>query len=313
MYRLITYHPQNYIDEYQDELFMMTGKKYSLSSIYRQIRRCGYSCQKIYIRAAEIDQMERIDFKLRLHNLCIRPEMLVAIDETAKMKISGCRERMWARRGNSFTPYLNRFFGTRKQRYSMIAAADIDGFILEACSIIVRERGDDDPDLTRGTVGRERFKIWLREKLLPTLGDYSLGEKRSLVLIDNATIHHDDEIVAMIKSTGAEVLYLPPYSPDFNPIENFFYIYKQSLKRFHKLPWFCAHYGALLSVTPRHGRSFFARCNIPACHEFEELLVEDDEGIAAAIVAIMAFIVTNTAINNFVAVFVLILKLKMDI
>ena len=74
MYRLITYHPQNYIDEYQDELFMMTGKKYSLSSIYRQIRRCGYSCQKIYIRAAEIDQMERIDFKLRLHNLCIRPE-----------------------------------------------------------------------------------------------------------------------------------------------------------------------------------------------------------------------------------------------
>ena len=98
-------------------------------------------------------------------------------------------------------------------------AANIDGFILEACAVIVIERGNNIADLTRGTVGRERFKIWLRENLLPILGDYSLGEKRSLVLIDSATIQHDDEIIAMIKSTGAEVLYLPPYSPDFNPIE----------------------------------------------------------------------------------------------
>ena len=242
--------------------------------------------------------------------MCFSPEMLVAIDETSKVKINGVRDRMWARVGTNFTPYLNRFFGTRKQRYSMIAAADINGFILEACSVIRRENGVNDGDLTRGTVGRERFKTWLRENLLPCLGNYALREPRSLVLIDNATIHHDDEIVALIRSTGAEILYLPPYSPDFNPIENFFYIYKKALKRFHKLSWFDAHYCALLSVTPRHGKSFFARCNIPACHVYDNLVVDDDEGVAAALIAVSAFKVSMDAINNTIVLLLFLLKIK---
>ena len=241
--------------------------------------------------------------------MCPHPKMLVAIDETAKMKMSGGRDRMWARIGSRITPYLNRFHGTRKMRYSMIAAADIDGFIIEACSIVLRERGDNDADLYRGTVGRERFKIYLKEKLIPILGNYELGEPRSLVLIDNATIHHDDEIVAMIRASGAEIIYLPPYSPDFNPIENFFYIYKMALKRFHNMNWFVAHYAALLSVTPRHGRAFFAHCEIPGCHEYERMEVEDDEGFVAAVVAVV-ILLTTTATNNALALFLIMLKLK---
>ena len=197
---LIRYCHQYFIDEFQADLLWMTGKKI-LSCIYRQIRQCGYSSQKICICAAEIDQRERLEYKRRLHNMCFLPEMLVTIDETAKLKINGICDRMWSRRGNNFSPYLNRFFGTRKQHYSMIAAADIDGFILEACSVIRREQGNNDNDLSRGTFGRDRFKTWLRENLLPCLGNYALQEKqRSLVLIDNATIHHDNEIVALIRS-----------------------------------------------------------------------------------------------------------------
>ena len=175
--------------------------------------------------------------------MCTNAEMLVTIDETAKISLcGGGRDRMWARTGNRFTPYLNRFNGTRKMRYSMIAAADINGFILEACAIVLRERGDNDVDPFRGTVGRESFKLYLKESLIPVLGNYALGEPRSLVMIDNATIHHDDEIVAMIRASGAEIIYLPPYSPDYNPIGNFFYTYKSSLKRFHKMDWFNAHF-----------------------------------------------------------------------
>ena len=86
----------------------MAGKKLSHSLVHQQIHCSGYSSQKMYLRAAEIDQRERIEFKLRLHNLCIRAEMLVPIDETAKVKMSGCRDRMWDRKGKSFTPYLSR-------------------------------------------------------------------------------------------------------------------------------------------------------------------------------------------------------------
>ena len=103
----------------------------------------------------------------------------------------------------------------------MISAADIDGFILEACSIIRRKNGEIDKDLYGGTIGQEQFKTWIIENLLLYLGNYAFGEKRSLVLIDNATIHHDDEIVELIRSVGAEIVYLPPYYPDFNPIDFF--------------------------------------------------------------------------------------------
>ena len=178
---LINYCHQYFIDEFQADLLRMTGNKFSISCIYRQIRRCGYSSQNFFICAAEIDQRERIEYKLRLHTMCFSPEMLVAIDVTAKVKINGVRDRMWARVETKFTPYLNPFFVTRKQRYSMIAAADIDGFILEACSVIRRENSANDADLTRGTVGRERFKTWLRENLLPCLGNYALREKKTFI------------------------------------------------------------------------------------------------------------------------------------
>ena len=58
------YNRQKFIDEYRDDLYLMTGKKFSISTVYKQIRRCGYSSQKIYIRAAEIDKRERIEFKI---------------------------------------------------------------------------------------------------------------------------------------------------------------------------------------------------------------------------------------------------------
>ena len=44
----------------------------------------------------------------------------------------------------------------------------------------------------------------------------------TVVIMDNASIHHVDGIVNMIEEVGAMVMFLPPYSPDFNPIEALF-------------------------------------------------------------------------------------------
>ena len=82
-----------------------------------------------------------------------------------------------------------------------------------------------------------------------------------------------------------------------------------ALKRFHQMHWFTAHYAALLSVTPRHGRAFFAHCEIPGCHEYEGMEVEDDEGILAAVVAVVILLKT-TATNNAIALFLIMLKLN---
>ena len=53
---------------------------------------------------------------------------------------------------------------------------------------------------------------------------------RSVVILDNAAIHHVDAVVTAIISSGALLRFLPPYSPDYNPIEFVFGEMKQYLK-----------------------------------------------------------------------------------
>lgn len=64
-----------------------------------------------------------------------------------------------------------------------------------------------------GAVNGERFKEYLRELLVASLrpGD--------IVIMDNLRSHKVTGVVELIESAGATVLYLPPYSPDLNPIE----------------------------------------------------------------------------------------------
>jgi len=65
-----------------------------------------------------------------------------------------------------------------------------------------------------GTLNRETFKTFLSQVLLPEL------KKDDVVIMDNASVHHHESIVQIIESKGARILYLPPYSPHLNPIEN---------------------------------------------------------------------------------------------
>ena len=50
--------------------------------------------------------------------------------------------------------------------------------------------------------------------------------------MDNASIHHVDGIVDMIQEVGAVVMFIPPYSSDFNPIEELFSKLKKTIKWF---------------------------------------------------------------------------------
>jgi transposase len=65
---------------------------------------------------------------------------------------------------------------------------------------------------------------------LPYLQPFNGVNARSIVVMDNASIHHSSSVVNSIESTGALVQFLPPYSPDLNPIEMAFSKVKSVLK-----------------------------------------------------------------------------------
>jgi transposase len=77
----------------------------------------------------------------------------------------------------------------------------------------------------KGAFNRQRFLAFIQRVLKPWL------KRGAIVVMDNLPFHKSPEVVDAIRSTGAEVLYLPPYSPDFNPIELWWADLKRVLRR----------------------------------------------------------------------------------
>lgn len=64
------------------------------------------------------------------------------------------------------------------------------------------------------SINSDVFHGWVKEVLLPQLPD------NSVIVMDNATFHKRSDIKALIEAAGHTILWLPPYSPDLNPIEH---------------------------------------------------------------------------------------------
>ena len=67
--------------------------------------------------------------------------------------------------------------------------------------------------LFQTTINTEIFDAWVLQELLPKL------PAQSIVILDNATFHKGEQMKQALKTAGHTLLYLPPYSPDLNPIE----------------------------------------------------------------------------------------------
>jgi len=85
-------------------------------------------------------------------------------------------------------------------------------------------RGPRAPWLFDGAMNGAMFLAWVRQGLVPRL---AIGD---LVIMDNLATHKMADVRPIIETAGARLLYLPPYSPDFNPIENMWSKIKQSLR-----------------------------------------------------------------------------------
>ena len=133
----------------------------------------------------------------------------------------------------------------KKERVSLVAAASLDGAMAEQALVIT------------DTVNKNAFLSFLETTLLPTL------PKGSVIIMDNWTVHHGEEVRELVTRSGCELLYVPTYSPDFNPIEHLFAKVKAFVKGLRpetvdKLTQaFC---DAVKTVTPQNVLNAFKHC-----------------------------------------------------
>jgi putative transposase len=97
--------------------------------------------------------------------------------------------------------------GHKRPRKSLLAARMESGF--EALNIFT------------GHCNTAFFNAWLERQLCPLLNE------NHVVIMDNVAFHKGVKTKEILEKTGATLLFLPPYSPDLNPIENDFAIIKK--------------------------------------------------------------------------------------
>ncbi|NLK37256.1 MAG: IS630 family transposase [Epulopiscium sp.] len=109
----------------------------------------------------------------------------------------------------------------------------------------------------QGGTTAEKFAEYLRTKLFPTL------EPDSIIIMDNMRSHHAKNIKLILEQSGLRYLYLPPYSPDLNPIEKLWskikaFLRKEKVRNAEELP--CAIKSAFATISKTDCQGWFRAC-----------------------------------------------------
>lgn len=119
------------------------------------------------------------------------------------------RSHAWVKRGAEYEERVPANWG--RKSLTLIGAIRFSGWVVLTTMF--------------ATANAERFVRWVKNKLLPKLRRYDV------VVLDNAQAHHDARVVSLCAERDVRVIYLPPYSPDFNPIEPGWALQKQQIRK----------------------------------------------------------------------------------
>jgi len=243
--QLIETYPTYHLDELCWCFERDMEKKFSLPTMWRALQGLGMSNRKINVCAKEQDPVKQAAYVMEVAQF--QYQQLVFLDEMHVDQKSLNRTRGWSKRGR---PLVNRGFYLKGIKYSCIAAMSLNGMLTY--------------QTVQGGYARERFLHFLETFLFPLMNPWPGAD--SVLVMDNASFHHVAEVQQACDARGIRIVFLPPYSPAYNPIENAFAKVKKFIRRHgnafrnagvddHTLI-----YNAFQSVTPNDAQGWYHHC-----------------------------------------------------
>jgi transposase len=195
--------------EIQQRLIANCGERFSVSVLWRFFDRHGITFKKKTAHAAEQQRADVLTQRRAWFagQLDLDPSKLVFIDETAA-STNMARKGGRCRRGRRLR------MGVPHGHYKTVTL--VAG---------LRLGGVTAPKVYDHPINAALFEEWVKECLAPML------KPGDVVVMDNLSSHKSERIEELIKAAGAELRYLPPYSPDMNPIEKAFSKLKAFLRK----------------------------------------------------------------------------------
>ncbi|QRV90661.1 DDE superfamily endonuclease [Ceratobasidium sp. AG-Ba] len=247
---LIAARPTIHLDEIQAELEARRAVNVHISTISNTLADMQITRKCVAREARERDELQRAIWKAEWG--AYDPALFAWLDESGVDNTNTLRLAGWAPQGQHC---VQRDFFFRGIRYSVLPMLTVDGIVAV--------------DIFEGTVNRERFLTFVREQVAPLLNPFSaVGSPRSIVVLDNCAIHHGEDIREIVEEEcGAKLCFLPPYSPDLNPIEQAFSAMKAHLRHQERRARFLGAdarvwliHEALLSISPDDAAGWIENC-----------------------------------------------------
>ena len=195
--------PTSFLCEIQHQLLQSTGKWVHASTICRTIKEQGLTYKKVRTVAIQQSEERRIQYMTEIS--IFHPDMLIWIDETGSDRRNSIRKYGYSLRGTPAQVFQLRVGGKRISAIPVMTTRGIEGVYTST-----------------ETINGEKFEEFLCQCLLPIIMPYDGVNPRSVVVMDNASIHHMERVQDIITGLGARLVFLPPYSPDLMPLEELF-------------------------------------------------------------------------------------------
>ena len=210
---LVIERPGIYLHEVKQLLLEYTGIDVQESTICKVLKACGLSRQKMTLVANQRSELLRSQYILDMSIYQGYSNMFVFVDEMGCDRRDRYRSFAYSIKGKTPMKKGNLFRG---EHVSAIVAMTNERVL--------------DFNLVTGGVSAETFDHFVINALLPKLQPFNGANPCSIVALDNASIHHASDMLPYIRNAGCLIYFLPPYSPDLNPIEYLFSKVKSVLK-----------------------------------------------------------------------------------
>jgi len=243
--KLVDTRPVLFLDEIRRLIQETVGKAVHVSTVSRALKILGINKKKLRMFARQQCAVKQAKYLLALTGY--RHDQLVFLDEMHSDMLNYNRQYGWAPIG--VRPRVPGLY-VRGVKYSVVGALHLDGLLTHLT-------------ITGGFKGKD-YLFFVKNNLLPKMNPFP--GPRSVIVADNASIHHGKELAELCEQHGIKLLFLPPYSPEYNPIEIVFSKVKKYLQRYGTEKHDAGQTGmsilfeAFGTITPSDAEGFYRKC-----------------------------------------------------
>ena len=199
-----------YLIEICSKIQEVNGVTVSAATVYSLLQKHEYTRK---IRQVAKQRCEELRGLFMARVLKFPHEFLVCCDETGSDRRDQIRKFGYSLRGQ--TPVYHRYLHVvRGTRISSMLAMTLSGVLTYK--------------FHTGTIDGNKFFNFVQGSLIPNM--QSFPGPHSILIMDKCSIHHVEEVKQELEAAGILVIFLPPYSPDYNPCEELFSYAKYYLK-----------------------------------------------------------------------------------